>query len=489
MRERNRIKQERMSRLANIAPTRQEEVAPLAPDFGPGARSEPIPPTPNAVELQARLGHRFGDIAITPPRQQPTSDQAIQRRADSEGEMPPTAQFGESLAARMRAAGGGSPLETSVQRQLETGLGANLAGVRVHNDTTADQLARQVDATAFTSGSHIFFRAGAYDPVSSEGRHLLAHEAAHTVQQAAGPVAGTPVPGGVAISSPGDPFEQAAVRAADRAVAQPAGHPGHAPGALVGAAAPGMATTPFLQRDAEGETSSTAAPAPNQSVAPPADDTALSSRIEFTDYGTFDVYPDNFIGPLPAADRTGASWPVREATFQWIQTTMASVKGATSGIMLEGNAAFKSVAMLDLAWLATESVGRELIEAMVGSGKNLTIKATTGGNTTSYNPDDDSWEHDDGTPGLGANITINYNTTEWNPYGGTEAWMRRPPAIGLAHEMVHAWTGMMGIRARGETDGVRRRELQATGLGEFSNAKLSENKFRAAFGLPLRPRY
>jgi hypothetical protein len=71
-----------------------------------------------------------------------------------------------------------------------------------------------VDAVAFTAGSDIFFRAGAYAPDTADGRHLLAHEAVHVVQQAAGPVAGTPAPGGMSISDPHDRLEQEAERAA-----------------------------------------------------------------------------------------------------------------------------------------------------------------------------------------------------------------------------------------------------------------------------------
>jgi hypothetical protein len=55
--------------------------------------------------------------------------------------------------------------------------------------------------------------------------------------------------------------------------------------------------------------------------------------------------------------------------------------------------------------------------------------------------------------------------------------------------MVHAWTGVYGTRALYETAGVKRRELQATGLDEFATARLSENRFRVAFGLPERPVY
>ncbi len=121
----------------------------------------------------------------------------------------------EDLARRIESASvGGSQLEAGVQRQLEQGLGAGLSSVRLHTDAEADHLAHSVDATAFTSGQHIFFRSDAFNPDSPDGLHLLAHEAAHTVQQSAGPVAGTPAVGGVSVSDPGDAFEQAASQAA-----------------------------------------------------------------------------------------------------------------------------------------------------------------------------------------------------------------------------------------------------------------------------------
>src|SRR5262249_7689005 len=125
---------------------------------------------------------------------------------------------GDDLGGQIRSASGGRPMEGALQRDLESGLGADLSGVRVHTDGQADALSRQVNATAFTSGSHIFFRSGTYDPGSSAGRHTLAHEAAHTIQQSAGPVAGTAVPGGVSISAPDDRFERAAEAVATQVV-------------------------------------------------------------------------------------------------------------------------------------------------------------------------------------------------------------------------------------------------------------------------------
>jgi hypothetical protein len=119
-------------------------------------------------------------------------------------------QQSDDLGQQIRSTDSGSPMEANVQLALEQQLGADLSGVRVHADAHADNLAREVDAVAFTSGSDIFFRAGAYSPSTEAGRHTLAHEAVHVVQQAAGPVTGSPVAGGVALSSPHDEFERAA---------------------------------------------------------------------------------------------------------------------------------------------------------------------------------------------------------------------------------------------------------------------------------------
>jgi hypothetical protein len=66
---------------------------------------------------------------------------------------------------------------------MERALGADLSGVRIHADRRADELSRLLQARAFTTGQHVFFRRGAYDPVSSGGRALLAHELTHVVQQ------------------------------------------------------------------------------------------------------------------------------------------------------------------------------------------------------------------------------------------------------------------------------------------------------------------
>jgi hypothetical protein len=121
--------------------------------------------------------------------------------------------------------GGGSPLEPGARSFLEGRMGSDFSDVRVHTGPRADESARSISAQAYTVGTDVVFRSGAYQPETQAGRHVLAHELAHVVQQKAGPVAGTPAPGGISLSHPSDPFEQAAERAADHALAGEAAAP------------------------------------------------------------------------------------------------------------------------------------------------------------------------------------------------------------------------------------------------------------------------
>ena len=93
--------------------------------------------------------------------------------------------FEERLGA---ARAGGAPLPDSTRAFMERRMGADFGGVRVHADAQAGQLNRLIQAKAFTMGSDVFFGRGEYNPGSSGGRELLAHELAHTVQQGAAPI-------------------------------------------------------------------------------------------------------------------------------------------------------------------------------------------------------------------------------------------------------------------------------------------------------------
>jgi hypothetical protein len=77
------------------------------------------------------------------------------------------------------------PLEADVRADMEDQFGHNFESVRVHSDGPAAESARDVDALAYTVGSHVVFAPGEYAPNSDDGRQLLAHELAHVVQQGA----------------------------------------------------------------------------------------------------------------------------------------------------------------------------------------------------------------------------------------------------------------------------------------------------------------
>lgn len=101
----------------------------------------------------------------------------VSRKADSGtvGDTP------NSVHSTLRSPG--QLLPVSTQAFFTPRFGRDLSHVRVHTNSEAQQSARDVNALAYTVGSHVVFGAGRYSPESSEGLHLLAHELTHVVQQ------------------------------------------------------------------------------------------------------------------------------------------------------------------------------------------------------------------------------------------------------------------------------------------------------------------
>lgn len=86
----------------------------------------------------------------------------------------------------------GHALDTGARGLMESLFGRDFSRVRVHADDQAARVARGVGAHAFTVGSHIVFGAGTFAPATRNGRHLLAHELTHVVQQTDGGRSGAP---------------------------------------------------------------------------------------------------------------------------------------------------------------------------------------------------------------------------------------------------------------------------------------------------------
>ena len=120
-----------------------------------------------------------------------------------------TAGASEQRLASLK--GRGSPLPDGLRTDMEGRFGTDFGAVRIHTDGEADGLNRTLRAKAFTHKTDIYFSAGQYDADSKKGKHLLAHELTHVVQQTgSGPQTFSP---GVELNStgmktslsPGDP--------------------------------------------------------------------------------------------------------------------------------------------------------------------------------------------------------------------------------------------------------------------------------------------
>jgi len=79
--------------------------------------------------------------------------------------------------------GSGAAMPKNTRHEMESFFNADFSDVRIHNDGNAADMNKDLHAQAFTHGSDIYFSPGKYDTNSSSGKHLLAHELTHVVQQ------------------------------------------------------------------------------------------------------------------------------------------------------------------------------------------------------------------------------------------------------------------------------------------------------------------
>jgi len=79
--------------------------------------------------------------------------------------------------------GGGTGMDNNTRAFMESRFGADFSTVKIHTDNQAVQMSRALNAHAFTVGSDIYFNEGQYKPAHTSGKHLLAHELTHVLQQ------------------------------------------------------------------------------------------------------------------------------------------------------------------------------------------------------------------------------------------------------------------------------------------------------------------
>lgn len=129
-----------------------------------------------------RAAERSADLAVAGPQR--AIPQGAARSIQDHSATPAGGLVTAPPSVHAVLASGGTPLAAGVKRDMEQRFGWDFARVRVHADAAGVRSARELQAHAYTAGEHIVFGAGRYAPSSTEGRHLLAHELAHVVQQA-----------------------------------------------------------------------------------------------------------------------------------------------------------------------------------------------------------------------------------------------------------------------------------------------------------------
>ncbi|MDX2285993.1 MAG: DUF4157 domain-containing protein [Bacteroidia bacterium] len=153
----------------------QRSITPLAAAITPLQRKEAPEEAPE-IQAQAEPAALQMTGAADPPPDE--GEGSIQRQGEHLPSL--SERFAQRLSTRK---GSGSPLPDEARSRMEQGFGADFSGVRIHTDSEAVQMSQEAHAQAFTHGNDIYFNAGKFDPASTQGQRLLAHELTHTVQQ------------------------------------------------------------------------------------------------------------------------------------------------------------------------------------------------------------------------------------------------------------------------------------------------------------------
>lgn len=153
----------------------EEELLQPKPAEGTLQRQD-IPEEEEVLQTKAAPG-------AAPEIQTQEEEEELQMKATDD----PVHEDSRGLEERIHAArGSGEELPDPVRTSFEASFGRGFGDVRVHSDSGADKLSRELGAKAFTTGRDIFFRKSDYQPHSHEGQQLLGHELTHVVQQNSG---------------------------------------------------------------------------------------------------------------------------------------------------------------------------------------------------------------------------------------------------------------------------------------------------------------
>ena len=216
-----------------------------------------------------------------------------------------------------------------------------------------------------------------------------------------------------------------------------------------------------------------------------------------------------------SGDTTQATNARRNIRNTVVEVALTGTPGGTS-VVVNGSAEFRERVEADLEMLRSSPLGRQMLTSFDTSGRTVTIEESTSGNSADWsrrtNPTAPQpfLNPATGAAGTPDDSTIGYNTSRITLPGGTQAWRRRPPVVGLFHEMAHAYDITHGTFQPGTYNGadaadhgVGNLEREATGLRvDHDNNPatpertvpshpddLTENAFRRELGLTRRDSY
>ncbi len=210
------------------------------------------------------------------------------------------------------------------------------------------------------------------------------------------------------------------------------------------------------------------------------------------------------LGFAPRKEREGLDKILTAELLEKIPATALVAHEYQQGITIRGDKDFVEKLRRRLGCIARVATGGRLLRSLASRGLMVTVVPSSRMNEA--RPDNYraaiargksfKWRDESGEErvirgsGAGSNTTIRYNP-DLSIIGSAEAWQRQPPAIWLAHELIHADDAAYGRMDPEQKDGVRNYERQAVGLPPYESKEFTENRLRAEWSEPQppRPRY
>jgi hypothetical protein len=150
----------------------EEETAQTKPELMQMEQEEEVQTQPKLMRMEQEE-----ETVQTQEEEEP-----VQTKVDSGQPAQPPAQ--PDLSQRLNnTKGQGNPLPAQTQTEMSQLFNYDFSDVTIHTGADAVQMTQELKAQAFTHGKDIYFNEGKYNPETSSGKQLLAHELTHVVQQ------------------------------------------------------------------------------------------------------------------------------------------------------------------------------------------------------------------------------------------------------------------------------------------------------------------